>query len=61
MNSFFAFGCVGLFGLTGGLLFLSLLMSVDRRTCMSDMVKNPRFIGGCICLILTLLCGLAML
>lgn len=50
-----------LFGTIGGFLFVSIPFVSKKYSSASELLKGPRFIGGCICLVLTVLCGCAML
>ena len=55
MDTLTSFLGVGLFGTIGGFLFFSLLLQVTSFSSLSDLAKNPRFIGGWICFVIALL------
>lgn len=52
---------LGLFGMIGSFLFVSFMIEGKTPPSISTLFKHPRFIGGCVCLVLTLLCALALL
>lgn len=56
-----AFLGVGLFGTIGAFLFVSIGFMKEMPSSVSEVFRNPRFIGGCVCLVLTFLCCCAML
>lgn len=63
MNAVTAFAGVGLLGTIGVLLVLSVgfIGKASVPSTVSAMVKNPRFIAGCICLVLAAVCSSALI
>ena len=46
---------MSLFGAIGGFLFYSILIGDKMPATLSELIKEPRFIAGCIFLILTIM------
>lgn len=61
MNTVTAFMGVCLFGTIGVLLLLSVGFIGKVPSTVSPMCKKPRFIAGCVCLVLTAVCAFALI